>query len=100
MASENIDARSLPGRGSHSPSSQRDETHRRNDRRHFLGTGLAAGVGLAVAAAAAGQSRTTAGPDTLNGQPMPEPSPEQSAGPVKAGRGSMPRQPEGRGRRS
>src|SRR6202012_1727871 len=38
---------------------------------------------------ALGQQRTDGGPRNLNGKPMPEPSPEQSAGPVRPGRGSM-----------
>ena len=49
--------------------------------------GAAATVGLAQAAAA--QTRTSSQPETLNGQPMPEPSPTQSAGPVAPGRGLM-----------
>lgn len=42
---------------------------------------------VAVTGAAA-QSRTDTAPRVLDGQPVPEPSPEQSAGPVRAGRGS------------
>ena len=58
-------------------------------RRLFIGNGLISGVGLAVAASGAqAQSRTDTDPRTLNGQPMPEPSPEQSAGPIRAARGS------------
>jgi len=63
-------------------------------RRRFLGRGIATGV-LAVASSAAVAQQTaerairTSPPDSLNGQPMPEPSAEQSAGPVKPGRGSV-----------
>ena len=41
----------------------------------------AAAAGLSTAADA--QMRTDTAPRELNGQPMPEPSPEQSAGPVR-----------------
>ncbi|QYE33870.1 SDR family oxidoreductase [Polymorphobacter sp. PAMC 29334] len=47
----------------------------------------AAAVGVAAATSAAAQ-RTDTDPHVLNGQPVPEPSAEQSAGPVKPGRGS------------
>ena len=58
-------------------------------RRSFLGTGLA-GVTLAVAGnAAQSQSRTDHGPASLNGQTMPEPPAEKTAGPVRPGRGSI-----------
>jgi NAD(P)-dependent dehydrogenase (short-subunit alcohol dehydrogenase family) len=58
-------------------------------RRNFIGGGLALGATLAAPAAVRAQSiRTDGGPATLNGQPMPEPPPEKSAGPVRAGRGS------------
>ena len=52
-----------------------------------VGGGVAAGVALASAAAA--QERTDTEPRELNGQPVPEPPPERSAGPVRPGRGSM-----------
>lgn len=55
-------------------------------RRKFM---IATAAGLAVTGTAAAQSRTDEGPRTLDGKPMPEPGPEKSAGPVKAGRGSM-----------
>ena len=42
-----------------------------------------------VATAANAQIRTDTAPRVLNGQPMPEPSSEQSAGPVRPGRGSQ-----------
>ena len=56
-------------------------------RKLVFGGGLAAGT--AIASAAAAQSRTDTEPRVLDGQPMPEPSPAQSAGPVRPGRGSM-----------
>ena len=43
----------------------------------------------AAAAAPTPDGRSDTEPRSLNGQPMPEPSPEQSAGPIKPGRGSM-----------
>jgi NAD(P)-dependent dehydrogenase (short-subunit alcohol dehydrogenase family) len=56
---------------------------------------MAAGIALSGAAAVAarganggGQGRTDVDPRVLDGKPMPEPSPEKSAGPVKPGRGS------------
>jgi NAD(P)-dependent dehydrogenase (short-subunit alcohol dehydrogenase family) len=55
-------------------------------RRSFV-FGVAA-AGAAVATSAAGQSRTDAGPRVLDGQAVPEPSPEKTAGPVTPGRGS------------
>ena len=56
-------------------------------RRVVFGAGLAAGAAMAGAAAA--QSRTDVEPRVLNGQPMPEPGPDKTAGPVRPGRGSM-----------
>jgi NAD(P)-dependent dehydrogenase (short-subunit alcohol dehydrogenase family) len=56
-----------------------------------LGGGVAASV--AMAAGAAAQTRTDArpdgGPHRLDGQPMPEPPANKSAGPVTPGRGTM-----------
>ncbi len=54
------------------------------------GSGVAAGLMLAGAARAqtARVTQTEAAPTELNGQPMPEPPPKVSAGPVRAGRGS------------
>jgi NAD(P)-dependent dehydrogenase (short-subunit alcohol dehydrogenase family) len=51
---------------------------------------LAGGLmaGMSVTSAAAAQTRTDAEPHTLDGQPMPEPSPDRSAGPIRPGRGS------------
>lgn len=42
---------------------------------------LILGAAAAVATAADAQVRTDTAPRVLNGQPMPEPSPDQSAGP-------------------
>jgi NAD(P)-dependent dehydrogenase (short-subunit alcohol dehydrogenase family) len=56
-------------------------------RRAFLGGGLALGAALAAPTVLAQPVRTDGGPATLNGQPMPEPSPDKSTGPVRAGRG-------------
>jgi NAD(P)-dependent dehydrogenase (short-subunit alcohol dehydrogenase family) len=50
---------------------------------------LGAAASVAFAGGAAAQSRTDTQPRVLDGQPMPEPGADQSAGPVKAGRGSM-----------
>ena len=59
-------------------------------RRLVLGGGLVAGAALAGAAApAAAQTRTDTEPRTLDGQPVPEPGPDKTAGPVRPGRGSM-----------
>src|SRR3954449_9004507 len=57
----------------------------------LLGGGIA--TGMALTAAASGQTRPTQAetdtdPCILNGQPVPEPPPNRSAGPVRAGRGS------------
>ena len=54
-----------------------------------LGVGLAAGLAAVTGAAAqpAG-ARTDTEPRELAGNPMPEPPPEKSAGPVRPGRGS------------
>ena len=58
-----------------------------------FGGSLAAGVGLAHAAAAQGAQnggmRTDTEPRTLNGNPMPEPPDEKSAGPIRPVRGSQ-----------
>jgi NAD(P)-dependent dehydrogenase (short-subunit alcohol dehydrogenase family) len=61
----------------------------RADRRRFLLRGTAAaGATLAGTGLLYAQARTDTEPRVLNGQPMPEPPPERSAGPVKPGRGS------------
>ena len=58
-----------------------------------LSGGVAAGIAMASAASAAGAApsggRTDDGPRTLDGQVVPEPPADKSAGPVKPGRGSM-----------
>src|SRR6478735_4890351 len=46
-------------------------------------------LGGSVATAGLALAGTAAAPKTLDGQPMPEPPPERSAGPVRPGRGSM-----------
>ena len=56
-------------------------------RRLVMGAGLVAGA--AYAGNAAAQSRTDTDPRTLNGAPVPEPPADRSAGPVRAGRGSI-----------
>ena len=77
------------------PSNERTTTLHDPIRRSLvLGGGIAAGVGLAQAAAAQtpgqnGATRTDTDPRILNGNPMPEPPPEKSAGPVRPGRGSQ-----------
>jgi NAD(P)-dependent dehydrogenase (short-subunit alcohol dehydrogenase family) len=60
-------------------------------RRSLLMGGALAGAAFATAAAAAPtpDGRSDTEPRELNGQSMPEPSPEQSAGPIRPGRGSM-----------
>jgi NAD(P)-dependent dehydrogenase (short-subunit alcohol dehydrogenase family) len=59
-------------------------------RRSLLVGGVFASAAMAGAAVAAPtpDGRSDTEPRQLNGQPMPEPSPEQSAGPIKKGRGS------------
>jgi len=59
------------------------------DRRRFLFRGTAvAGAALAGSSSLYAQTRTDTEPRILNGQPVPEPPPERSAGPVRPGRGS------------
>jgi NAD(P)-dependent dehydrogenase (short-subunit alcohol dehydrogenase family) len=55
-------------------------------RRAFVAA--AATAGAAVATAAIAQTQTDVEPGILDGQPVPEPGPEKSAGPVRAGRGN------------
>ncbi len=57
-------------------------------RRQLIGGGFATALSLAGTAAIA-QRRTDTDPRLLNGQQVPEPPPERSAGPVLPGRGSM-----------
>ena len=60
-------------------------------RRNLLigGVAVSAAVASAAAAAPTPDGRSDTEPRSLNGQPMPEPSPDQSAGPIVPGRGSM-----------
>jgi len=72
------------------PSSTPAPDHGPRRRSVVLGGGLAAGMALSAAAAAAVPGgRTDTDPRELDGQMMPEPSPEKSAGPVAPGRGTM-----------
>jgi NAD(P)-dependent dehydrogenase (short-subunit alcohol dehydrogenase family) len=48
----------------------------------------AAAAGAAVATSAVAQTQTDVEPRVLDGQPVPEPGPDKSAGPVRPGRGS------------
>jgi NAD(P)-dependent dehydrogenase (short-subunit alcohol dehydrogenase family) len=56
-------------------------------RRNLL-RGAVAAASFAAASSAAAQNRSDAGPRELNGQPVPEPAPDQSAGPIRRGRGT------------
>ena len=68
-----------------------DAVAREARRRNLLIGGAAAGVALAGGAAAQGKDavRSDTEPRRLGDQPMPEPPAENSAGPIRAGRGSM-----------
>lgn len=61
-------------------------------RRHLLQRGSllagAAVVGAAAYGEPAGEARTSAQAPTFEGQPVPEPPPDKSAGPIRPGRGS------------
>src|SRR6201986_4835047 len=57
-------------------------------RRTVLRAAPAAGAAAAMGSAVAQVSSDQA-PKVLDGKPMPEPSPERSAGPIRPGRGSM-----------
>jgi NAD(P)-dependent dehydrogenase (short-subunit alcohol dehydrogenase family) len=60
-------------------------------RRRIIGSGLATGIGaigMAASRDALAQNRTDVEPRTLDGQPVPEPPSDRSAGPVRPGRGS------------
>jgi NAD(P)-dependent dehydrogenase (short-subunit alcohol dehydrogenase family) len=61
--------------------------HNKIGRRDVI-AGAAAATLVATTARAQSEVDTQTAPRVLNGQPVPEPSPEQSAGPVRAGRGS------------
>jgi NAD(P)-dependent dehydrogenase (short-subunit alcohol dehydrogenase family) len=52
----------------------------------WLGDGVVAG--LAIAGRARAQGRSDGGPQFLDGQPVPEPPADKSAGPIRPGRGS------------
>jgi NAD(P)-dependent dehydrogenase (short-subunit alcohol dehydrogenase family) len=56
-------------------------------RRNLL-RGAVAAASFAAVSSAAAQNRSDAGPRELNGQPVPEPAPDQSAGPIRPGRGT------------
>jgi NAD(P)-dependent dehydrogenase (short-subunit alcohol dehydrogenase family) len=58
-------------------------------RRGLLKTAAVAASLAAMTGAAAAQTRSDTDPHELNGQPVPEPAPEQSAGPIRPGRGTM-----------
>jgi NAD(P)-dependent dehydrogenase (short-subunit alcohol dehydrogenase family) len=60
-----------------------------NAARRTLLMGAAAAASIAAAGSASAQSRSDTDPRELNGKPVPEPSPEQSAGPIVPGRGTM-----------
>jgi len=71
------------------PADDQPDPHCDRGRRQLLFQGTAAaGASLAVSGMLRAQSRTDVEPRVLNGEPMPEPPPERSAGPVKPGRGS------------
>jgi NAD(P)-dependent dehydrogenase (short-subunit alcohol dehydrogenase family) len=58
-------------------------------RRNLLIAATAAAAGIAATGSASAQSRSDTAPRELNGKPVPEPSPEQSSGPIQPGRGTM-----------
>lgn len=51
--------------------------------------GAVAATAFAAVNSAVAQSRSDTGPRELNGQAMPEPPPEKSAGPIRPGRGTV-----------
>jgi NAD(P)-dependent dehydrogenase (short-subunit alcohol dehydrogenase family) len=57
-------------------------------RRNLL-RGAAAAATLASVSSATAQTRSDTGPHELNGQPVPEPPDERSAGPIRPGRGTI-----------
>jgi NAD(P)-dependent dehydrogenase (short-subunit alcohol dehydrogenase family) len=72
-----------------SPADDSTGQRHNSDRRQFLlQGGVAAGATLAASGLLFAQSRTDVEPRTLDGQPVPEPPAERSAGPVRPGRGS------------
>ena len=64
-----------------------DQSHNPS-RRSMLRGGMAAGAAFAAMGTLHAQTRTDVEPRTLDGQPVPEPPQDRSAGPVRAGRGS------------
>jgi NAD(P)-dependent dehydrogenase (short-subunit alcohol dehydrogenase family) len=64
------------------------EDHDPLRRKMLLGAAVA-GAAMSAASAASAQSRTDTEPRELDGQPMPEPGPDKTAGPVRPGRGSQ-----------
>ena len=57
-------------------------------RRNFMTQGAIAAGGIAAVSTLRAQTRTDTGSHSLNGEPMPEPPADRSAGPVRPGRGS------------
>jgi NAD(P)-dependent dehydrogenase (short-subunit alcohol dehydrogenase family) len=57
-------------------------------RRNFVAHTAIVTEGIVAASTLRAQTRTDTEPKTLNGQPVPEPPADRSAGPVRAGRGS------------
>jgi NAD(P)-dependent dehydrogenase (short-subunit alcohol dehydrogenase family) len=70
------------------PDAAHDDTFDSQRRGLLLRGTLVAGATLAGPHVLRAQNRTDTEPRTLDGQPVPEPPPERSAGPVKPGRGS------------
>lgn len=58
-------------------------------RRNLLVRAAAATATAAAIGAASAETRTENLQPTLNGQPVPEPGPDKSSGPIRSGRGSM-----------
>jgi NAD(P)-dependent dehydrogenase (short-subunit alcohol dehydrogenase family) len=91
---EDFDADAVLSSERTAPQDPTDPDHDQARRSLLKRGGLAAGAALiAVGGAARADAltlRTDDGePRVLNGSPVPEPAPDQSAGPVRAGRGSM-----------
>src|ERR1700735_2362404 len=59
-----------------------------NSLRRNLLVGAAAAASFAAAGGASAQTRSDTAPRELNGKPVPEPSAEQTAGPIRPGRGT------------
>jgi len=60
-----------------------------NAARRTLLMGAAAAASMAATGSASAQVRSDTDPHELNGKPVPEPTEQQSAGPIKPGRGTM-----------